>query len=140
MGGWAGLDLCIVFEPLIHPSTYYVLSHHGHVQALDFFNGRFRVCLSLGPAQDVLVDRLSGLQIVPGCVATLPAATFSFSDVFLWADLPEGMDTIGIFDFVFNTKISPTFPAGFSTRSARRRSSSTSPFWAAKLTNISKNN
>ena len=22
----------------------------------------------------------------------------------LWADLPEGMDTIGIFDFVFNVK------------------------------------
>jgi len=24
--------------------------------------------------------------------------------IFLWADLPESMDTIGIFDFVFNTK------------------------------------
>ena len=24
--------------------------------------------------------------------------------IFLWADLPEGMDTIGIFDFVFRKK------------------------------------
>ena len=58
MGGRSRFDLCVIFEPLVHPGTYRVLPRLGDVQALGFLDGRFQLVLRLclGPAQDVFVD------------------------------------------------------------------------------------
>jgi len=83
VGGWPDFDFGIVFKPLVHPCAYRVFSGFGHIQALGFLDSRFQLalCLCLGPAQDVFVDGLAGLRIVPCSVPALPATVFSLSDV-----------------------------------------------------------
>ena len=62
---------------------YCVLSRLGDVQTLSFLDGHFQLCLRLclGTAQNVFVDGLAGLRVVPCGVPALPSAIFSFSDV-----------------------------------------------------------
>ena len=75
--------LCVVFKPLVHPGTHCVLPRLGDIQALAFLDSRFQLALHLrlGAAQNVFVDGLSGLRIVPSGVPALPATVLPFSDV-----------------------------------------------------------
>ena len=83
VGRRSHFDFGIVLKPLIHPGTYCVLPHLGHIQAFGFLDGRFQLALRLclGTAQDVFVDGLPGLRVMPCGVAALPSTVFSLSDV-----------------------------------------------------------
>ena len=86
VGGWPYFYLGVVLKPHLHPLPHRVPANLGRVQSFRFLDCLFQLGLGLclGFSQDVLVDGLACLGIMP---CGIPPSIFSLSDVTFAVDL-----------------------------------------------------
>ncbi len=79
----ADAQFCVVLQPSVQPLAYGVLTCLGGIEGSPLSDCLLEFCfdLCLGPAQNVLVDGLTGVWIASCGVAAFPAAILSLADV-----------------------------------------------------------